>query len=339
MAGGRLTEGAGDGEARLIDGVRAGVPFALAGFLLAMSFGVVAQQAGLPAPEAILMSPCWSTRARRSSRPWRYSPRAEGLVPPSAAATLMNSRFLAMGAALGPSLPGGPRKRAAQGQTVVDASWALAAARRRHLRPLDAVRRERPCSSSPGRRARSWARSAADLIVRPGAARARRPLFPAFFLALLMGGGRTSRARGGRALGGLIALALVPIAPAGVPVLVAGLAAALVGLHALGPRSTRPGRPCVSTSVAIVIAGCAITTAAVKAIGPIALGGRDLPAWFSSVVVLLAPALLAALVDDPGAGRRDRAGGRAPRPPASRPGASSPGQPNRSSAASCWRRR
>ncbi len=38
----------------------------------------------------------------------------------------MNSRFLAMGAALGPSLPGGALKRAAQGQTVVDASWAIA---------------------------------------------------------------------------------------------------------------------------------------------------------------------------------------------------------------------
>ncbi len=50
------------------------------------------------------------------------------------------------------------------------------------------------------------------------------------------------------------------------------------------------------STVAIVIAGCAITTALVKAVGPIALGGRDLPVWFSSVVVLLAPALLAALV-------------------------------------------
>ncbi len=40
---------------------------------------------------------------------------------------------------------------------------------------------------------------------------------------------RTSRARAVAALGALIALALVPITPAGVPVLVAGLAA-LVGL-------------------------------------------------------------------------------------------------------------
>jgi len=37
-------------------------------------------------------------------------------------------------------------------------------------------------------------------------------------------------------------------------------------------------------------------TAAIKATGPIALGGRELPTWFTSVVILLSPALLAALV-------------------------------------------
>ena len=47
---------------------------------------------------------------------------------------------------------------------------------------------------------------------------------------------------------------------------------------------------------AIVIAACFVITAAIKAIGPIALGGRELPTWFTSVVILLSPALLAALV-------------------------------------------
>jgi branched chain amino acid efflux pump len=51
----------------------------------------------------------------------------------------------------------------------------------------------------------------------------------------------------------------------------------------------------VSTG-ATVIAGCALITFAIKAAGPVALGGRELPIWFTSVVVLLAPALLAALV-------------------------------------------
>jgi branched-subunit amino acid transport protein len=51
----------------------------------------------------------------------------------------------------------------------------------------------------------------------------------------------------------------------------------------------------VSTATAL-IAGCALITFAIKAIGPIALGGRELPGWFTGVVVLLAPALLSALI-------------------------------------------
>jgi len=51
----------------------------------------------------------------------------------------------------------------------------------------------------------------------------------------------------------------------------------------------------VSTA-AITIAGCTLVTAAIKAAGPVALGGRALPTWFTSVVILLSPALLAALV-------------------------------------------
>lgn len=46
----------------------------------------------------------------------------------------------------------------------------------------------------------------------------------------------------------------------------------------------------------IVIGGGALLTALFKALGPVALGGGSLPDAFTSVVVLLAPALLAALV-------------------------------------------
>lgn len=45
-----------------------------------------------------------------------------------------------------------------------------------------------------------------------------------------------------------------------------------------------------------VVGGCAVVTAAIKGAGPFALGGRALPAWFNAVIVMLAPALLAALV-------------------------------------------
>ena len=50
------------------------------------------------------------------------------------------------------------------------------------------------------------------------------------------------------------------------------------------------------TTALVVIGGGALLTAVIKALGPVAFGGRPLPHSFTGVVVLLAPALLAALV-------------------------------------------
>ena len=44
------------------------------------------------------------------------------------------------------------------------------------------------------------------------------------------------------------------------------------------------------------IAGLAVSTAAIKAAGPVALGGRELPEWALRLIALVAPALLGALV-------------------------------------------
>ena len=46
----------------------------------------------------------------------------------------------------------------------------------------------------------------------------------------------------------------------------------------------------------VLIVLVAVITAAIKAAGPIALGGRELPAWFSSIVTVMPAAVLAALV-------------------------------------------
>lgn len=45
-----------------------------------------------------------------------------------------------------------------------------------------------------------------------------------------------------------------------------------------------------------LVALCAVVTIAIKAAGPVALGGRDLPEPFMRLVTFMAPALLAALV-------------------------------------------
>jgi branched-subunit amino acid transport protein len=46
----------------------------------------------------------------------------------------------------------------------------------------------------------------------------------------------------------------------------------------------------------LVIGLSALVTVIIKGAGPVALGGRELPPWFSGVIQLMAPALLAALV-------------------------------------------
>lgn len=50
------------------------------------------------------------------------------------------------------------------------------------------------------------------------------------------------------------------------------------------------------TEVWVLILGCAALTALIKAFGPVLLGGRELPPWFTRVIVLMAPTLLCALV-------------------------------------------
>jgi len=52
----------------------------------------------------------------------------------------------------------------------------------------------------------------------------------------------------------------------------------------------------VSTTVWVTVAGLCLTTAAIKAFGPVVFGGRDLPRALARAIPLLAPALLAALV-------------------------------------------
>jgi branched-subunit amino acid transport protein len=51
-----------------------------------------------------------------------------------------------------------------------------------------------------------------------------------------------------------------------------------------------------SGGIWLVIGLSAVVTAVIKGAGPVALGGRELPAWFNGIITLMAPALLAALV-------------------------------------------
>lgn len=214
-------------DSSFADGVRAGVPFAVAGGMLAVSFGVVAQEAGLSALAAIVMSGIVFAGSAQFAA---VAIIAQGGTAGAAvaAAALVNSRFLPMGVALGPSLRGGAASRAAQGQAVVDASWALAS------RNDGSFDRGLLFGSSALQYLAWTSGTVAGAIWGQQLGDPQRlgldAIYPAFFLALLLIEMKNRRAIGVAALGALIALALVPVAPAGVPVLVASLAA-LVGLR------------------------------------------------------------------------------------------------------------
>jgi branched-subunit amino acid transport protein len=52
----------------------------------------------------------------------------------------------------------------------------------------------------------------------------------------------------------------------------------------------------MSAELWVLIAGCAVVTALIKGVGPVAFGGRELPERLAGVIELMAPALLVALV-------------------------------------------
>ena len=208
-------------------GLRAGAPFALAGFLLSLSYGVLAREIGMPVVAVIAMSVIVFAGSAQFAA-IAILGAGGGVGAAVAAAAMMNSRFLAMGIAIGPSLAGGPWRRAAEGQAVVDSSWAMAAKGdgtfdRMFLFGATAIQYV------------TW--QAGTIIGAVGGNILGDPdkfgldaVYPAFFLAILIVELRRPRAPGVAVAGALIALALIPLTPAGVPVLAASIAA-LAGLR------------------------------------------------------------------------------------------------------------
>jgi predicted branched-subunit amino acid permease len=208
-------------------GVRAGLPFAIAGGLLATSFGVLATDVGMPGWTAVLMSAIVFAGSAQIAALGILGA-GGGVGAALGAAALMNSRFLPIGLAFAPSLPGSPLSRAAQGQTVVDVSLVVAEDGKGGFdRGL--------LFGSTAIQYTTWVTgTAVGVLAGPILGDPERlgldAIYPTFFLALLVGELRDHRAKGVAAAGALIALALVPIAPPGVPVLAAS-AATLIGLY------------------------------------------------------------------------------------------------------------
>ena len=206
-------------------GFKAGLAFTIPTFALGASFGVLAEPK-MGAAAAIVMSiVVFAGAAQFASVSVLVA--GGGVASAVTAGLLINARFLPMGVALAPALRGGPLRRAAEGQAMIDASWALA------NRGDGRFDRDVMIGATIPQAACWWTGTAlgalgGSLIGDPHAL-GLDAMFPAFYLALLVGEMDLRHTLPSAVLGAAIALCLVPFAPPGIPV-VAASAAALLGL-------------------------------------------------------------------------------------------------------------
>jgi len=208
-----------------LDGVRAAAPIGVAAFAFGVSFGVLARSAGMGRLAPVVMS---LTTFAGSAQFAAASILAAGggVAAAVAAAVLLNLRYGPMGLSAASTLEGPWWRRALTAQLVVDESWAIA--------QRDDGRIDRHLLVGAGLLlAVGWVGGTAvgvlagDLVADP-ASLGLDAAFPALFLALLAGQIK-GRSRLLAAIGGaLIALALMPVAGPGVPIIAASLAC-LVG--------------------------------------------------------------------------------------------------------------
>jgi 4-azaleucine resistance transporter AzlC len=199
-------------------GLRAALPLVVPTGLIGVVFGVNAADAGWGSLAPIVMSVVVFAGSAQFAL---LSVLSDGgtLIAALAAAVLINMRFLVMGIALAPSLVGGRLRRTLEGQTLVDASFVLAA-------NGDGTFARRRLIGATAPQFLVWILGTAvgvlagDSIPDPEAL-GLDVLFPAFFLALLAAELRIPERRRIAAAAAVIALVLVPIAPAGVPIVAA----------------------------------------------------------------------------------------------------------------------
>jgi len=213
-------------EASWQAGARAVLPLAAAIAVLGVSFGALATAAGLtPAAAAVMSATTFAGSAQFAAVSILGA--GGGVGAAVGAAALLNARYAAMGLGLVPGVRGGPWKRILVACLAVDESWAVSW--------LDGGRFSQERLVGAGlvlfaAHVGSTALGAAtgrQLFTDP-AVWGLDAAFPALFLVLL---GPHVQHRDGRlaaAFGAAIALALIPFAPAGAPV-VAAASASLVG--------------------------------------------------------------------------------------------------------------
>jgi 4-azaleucine resistance transporter AzlC len=206
---------------RRAGGIRRGIPFGLAVFAIAISFGVLARPLMGPVAPIVMSILVFSGSAQFGALAVLVA--GGGSAAAIAAGLLLNARYLAMGLALAPSLRGRPSSRAAFAMTMVDASWASASIGGGAFDPWYLVGVSIPQYAG-------WVLGTVlGVFVGPRLGDPKAlgldALFPAFFLALLWEEARGRRRLVSAGAGAGIALVLTPILPAGLPILAAALGA------------------------------------------------------------------------------------------------------------------
>ena len=109
---------------RIRDGVRAGLPLALAPLLFGASFGLLAIDAGMGRLGAVVMS---ATTFAGSAQFAAASILEDGggARPRSSPRVLLNARYVPLSLAVASIFPGSRRRRLLEAQLIVDESWAL----------------------------------------------------------------------------------------------------------------------------------------------------------------------------------------------------------------------
>ena len=243
------------------EGLRASMPLALPIAAVGISFGLLAAPLLGAIPSILMSAVVWSGTAQFAALTILTS--GGGTALAAGAGLLANTRFLPMGFAIAPSMKEGTLRRLLKGALLADASFVIGN-RGGGQFDISAIAWAAPVQYV------AWLVGTVVGVV--GATAIGEPtrwgldvLFPVFYLSLLLpelfpehlqSGGRPERREADQASSGLapkaprnlrpiivavlaavITLALTPIAPSGVPVLVAA-AAALLGLRA--PRRPAP---------------------------------------------------------------------------------------------------
>ena len=200
------------------EGAKRVSPLAPASASFGVAYGVLAVTAGMGVVAPIVMS---ATTFAGAAQFAAASVLRDGgsVLAAVAAAVLLNARYLAISVSVAPAFRGSRLQRLLEGQLIVDESWAVA--------QIGGGRIDRRLLVGAGLLLfPCWVGGTALGVFGGDALGDPKRLgldaaFPALFLALLVTLLVSRRVFLAALAGGLIALALLPVAPAGVPVIAA----------------------------------------------------------------------------------------------------------------------